>query len=205
MMYKSNIGLIYKNKIIYLFIKKETIKKIIYKISIIKKINLLKKIIILKNTKKLNLKKVSDRDYETIQCICKIYNIKKAFKKSWEAVIVDMPFKNWENKIKTFKIKENSFKMFKNTITINYRKEYAFLIYMFINETIEGSEYNEQKTTVIIDEKVVKWEKEKISKIIKKLIRSEKCILSSNRDFLYYIEMELDNTECMYEVKSQTV
>jgi hypothetical protein len=46
--------------------------------------------------------------------------------------------------------------MFKNTITINYKKEYSFLIYMFINETIEGSEYNEQKTTVIINEKVVK-------------------------------------------------
>jgi hypothetical protein len=76
---------------------------------------------------------------------------------------------------------------------------------MFINETIEGSEYNEQKTTVIINEKVVKWEKEKISKIIKKLIGSEKCILSSNRDFLYYIEMELDNRECMYDIKSQTI
>jgi hypothetical protein len=204
-MYKSNIGLIYKNKIIYLFIKKETIKKIINKISIIKKINLLKKIIIIKNTKKMILKKVSDRDYEAIQWICKIYNIKKVFKKSWEAVIVDMPLKNWENKIKTFKIKENNFKMFKNTITINYKKEYSFLIYMFINETIEGSEYNEQKTTVIINEKVVKWEKEKTSKIIKKLIGSKKCILSSNRDFLYYIEMQLDNRNCMYDIKSQSI
>ena len=56
-----------------------------------------------------------------------------------------MPFKNWKNKIKTFKIKKNNFKIFKNTITINYRKEYYFLIYMFINETIIGSEYNKQK------------------------------------------------------------
>jgi hypothetical protein len=205
MMYKSNIGLIYKNKIIYLFIKKDTIKKIINKISIIKKINLLKKIIILKNTKKLTLKKVSDRDYETLQLICKIYNIKKVFKNSWDTVIVDMPFKDWENKIKTFKIKENNFKIFKNTITINYRKEYSFLIYMFINETIEGSEYNEQKTTVIINEKVVKWERKKTWKIIKKLIGSEKCILLSNRDFLYYVEMKLDNRECMYDIKSQTI
>lgn len=205
MMYESNIGLIYKNKTIYLFIERETIKKIINKISIIKKINLLKKIIILKNTKKLNLKKVSDRDYETLQWICKIYNIKKVFKKSWEAMIVDMPFKNWENKIKTFKIKKNNFKIFKNTITINYRKEYSFLIYMFINETILGSEYNKQKTTVIIDRKVVKWEREKTSKIIKKIMGSKKCILLSNRDFLYYIEMELDSRECMYEVESQTI
>ena len=62
-----------------------------------------------------------------------------------------------------------------------------------------------KKTTVIINEKVVKWEKEKISKIIKKLIESVKCILLSNRDFLYYIEIELDNKECMYDIKSQTI
>ena len=205
MMYESNIGLIYKNKAICLFIEKETIKKIKNKISIIKKINLLKKIIMLKNTKKLNLKKVSDRDYEALQWICKIYNIKKVFKKSWIAWIVDIPFKNWENKIKTFKMKENNFKIFKNTISIKYRKEYSFLIYMFINETIDGSEYNKQETTVIIDGKVVKWEGEKTSKIIKKIMGSKKCILLSNRDFLYYVEMELDSRECMYDVESQTI
>jgi len=205
MMYRSNIGLIYKNKIIYLFIKKKTIKKIINKINIIKKINLLKKIIILKNTKKLTLKEINNRDYEELQWVCRIYNIKKIFKKSYEVALVDMPFKNWENKIKSFKIKKNSFKIFKNTIIINYKKEYSFLIYMFINEIVDSYEYYGQKTTVIINDEIIEWENKKFSKIIKKLIKSGKCILSSDKNFLYYLQIELDNRKCMYEIKSQTI
>ena len=61
--------------------------------------------------------------------------------------------------------------MFKNTITINYRKEYSFLIYMFINETIEGSEYNEQKNDSNNKRKSCKMRKRKDFKNNKKINR----------------------------------
>jgi hypothetical protein len=67
MIYESNIGLIYKNKITYLYIKQKNIKKIIGKIKIIKKIIILKKLAILKNTNKIILKEVNHKNYEKLQ------------------------------------------------------------------------------------------------------------------------------------------
>jgi len=206
MIYESNIGLIYKNKITYLYIKQKNIKKIIGKIKIIKKIIILKKLAILKNTNKIILKEVNHKNYEKLQWICVIYNIKKIFKKSYEFAVVDMPFKKWENKIKSFKIKENNFKIFENKITINYKKEYSFLIYMFISEIIDSSEYcYKEKITVSIEDENIEWKKEKISKIIEQLKNSKKCVLCSDKFFSYYLEIELDYKRCMYDYESQTI
>lgn len=205
MIYESEIGLIYIEEKIYLKLEYKNILKILFNFKKIKKINFFRKNIILKNIENIKSININYIDYKKLQWIFMLYGEKKLFKKSYEVAIVDVPLKDWENKIKTFEIKKNIFKIYKNNIEIFYKNDCSFLIFIYLNELLQCSKYYNTNLEIKINNDKLVWEEKNIINIIKKLKNSNKCEIISNIDFTFYLEIRLDNSLIIEKWKSQTI
>ena len=205
MIYKSEIGWIYKNREVYLKLEWKYKYKLIKYWKIIKSVNISKKAATLVISKKsIVLNKIDYIDYDLIQWVFSIYNTKKIFKNSHEIIIVDVGIANWEYKNKNFKIMNNNFEIVKNKIYIEYKKEWAFLIFLYINEIIKTSKNYDQTLELKLDNNSILWNENNISKLIKKLLNAKTCEIKANKNFQYYLELKLDDKLVIDEWTSQT-
>jgi hypothetical protein len=139
-----------------------------------------------------------------MQWVFSIYNTKKIFKNSYEIIIVDVGLANWEYKNKNFKIMNNNFKIVKNKIYIKYEKEWAFLIFLYINEIIKTSKNYDQILEFKLDNNIILWDENNISQLIKNLLNTKTCEITANKNFQYYLELKFDDKIAIDEWTSQT-
>jgi len=206
MLYETNIGWILIDKnVIILKVDKKNIFKIIINIKNLK-INLKKKEITIKNIEKFDIVfKCKLENMENIDCkikdifyveddiilwIFKLY-VKINLYQRFNTSFIDIPFIEWENKEKKFKINKSEFRIIKNIIEIDYKLEDVFLVYKYINELKWFSKYLGENIIIKFEDNELDWDiQKKPLEIVNIIIKNNKWKIISEENFTHLIIIE---------------
>jgi hypothetical protein len=206
MLYETNIGWILIDKnVIILKVDKKNIFKIIINIKNLK-INLKKKEITIKNIEKFDIVfKCKLENLENIDCkikdifyveddiilwIFKLY-VKINLYQKFNTSFIDIPFIEWENKEKKFKINKSEFRIIKNIIEIDYKLEDVFLVYKYINELKWFSKYLGENIIIKFEDNELDWDiQKKPLEIVNIIIKNNKCKIINEENFTHLIIIE---------------
>jgi hypothetical protein len=127
---------------------------------------------------------------DIILWIFKLY-VKTNLYQRFRTSFIDIPFIEWENKEKKFKINKSEFRIIKNIIEIDYKLEDAFLVYKYINELKWFSKYLGENIVIKFDNNELDWDiQKKPLEIVNIIIKNNKCEIINEENFTNLIIIE---------------